>query len=669
MGRPLGQRRTDANAEPTVRGTSRLSVQLIAWFLAIALVPLAIVTVSTYLAAERALRDQVTTSLYAIARRQVAQIATYVREREQNVATLSRMPETIAALVDLGRAPVSAAAPRREFDSIDQRYRPFLAYYQEAFGYDDLLLVVPDGRVVFSARAPDAAGINLRADPHRTTGLGVSFDRARTLMDIDFSDFALSSEGDIEQFLAAPVFGKSTLLGVVILRLDGAEIFRIVSDRTGLGETGETLLNRRIGDDAVIMVPVRGGFDPPFTRRVALGSPFGIPTQRAVQGSRGEGVVIDHWNRRVLAVWRYMPALAAGLVVKMDANEAYAPARQLTLLAMILAGTTIALVVVAARSLARSISDPVVTLTDATSHIAEGDLTRRVEVAATNEIGQLARSFNRMTERLAKSIDELTSTTAAKERIESELRVAHDIQMGILPKIFPPFPHRPEFDLHAMLEPAKAVGGDFYDFLLFDNEELYVIIGDVSGKGVPASLFMAVTLTLFRSSVRRGMPPGALLTKLNRDLCVDNTSSYFVTVFCACLDVRTGSLVFANGGHNPPYHVTAVGGTSALPAHGGPVLGLLEQASFGEGALRLAPGDTLVMFTDGITEATNSEDDLYGDDRLRGSLETHPQPARAKSIVNAIAADVGRFVGNAPQSDDQTILVVRYHGPGGIDQQ
>ena len=255
-----------------------------------------------------------------------------------------------------------------------------------------------------------------------------------------------------------------------------------------------------------------------------------------------------------------MPALAAGLVVKMDADEAYAPVRQLTLLAMILAGTTIALVVVAARSLARSISDPVVTLTDATSHIAEGDLTRRVEVAATNEIGQLARSFNRMTERLAKSIDELTSTTAAKERIESELRVAHDIQMGILPKIFPPFPHRPEFDLHAMLEPAKAVGGDFYDFLLFDNEELYVIIGDVSGKGVPASLFMAVTLTLFRSSVRRGISPGALVDKVEpgsvRRQHLVATSSRFSARASTSGPVRWCSPTAAT---IRPYHVTAVG--------------------------------------------------------------------------------------------------------------
>ena len=326
-----------------------------------------------------------------------------------------------------------------------------------------------------------------------------------------------------------PVFGKNRFLGVVLVRLNTHEILKIVSDHTGLGATGETLLNRRIDERAVIMVPLRRGPDAPFTRSVALGSLFGIPEQRSVQGALGEGVSVDYQNRPVLAVWRYVPQVGAGLVVKIDAAEAYAPIRYLTLLAIILAGTTVALVVVAARSLARSIAGPVVTLTDATSRIAEGDLSRRVEVTATNEIGQLARSFNRMTEQLANSIDELTRTTAAKERIESELRVAHDIQMGILPKIFPPFPHRPEFDLHAMLEPAKAVGGDFYDFLLFDDEELYFIIGDVSGKGVPASLFMAVTLTLFRSSVGRGISPGALLTKLNRDLCVDNASSLFVT--------------------------------------------------------------------------------------------------------------------------------------------
>jgi serine phosphatase RsbU (regulator of sigma subunit) len=645
----------------------RLSAQLIVWFSAIALVPLSIVTISTYLASKSALHDQVTTGLYAIARRQANQLATYVREREQSIATLSSMPRTIDALDDLRRAFASRAEPGPALDILDGQYRPSLSYYQVAFGYDDLVLALPDGRVAFSAQRRVPVGASLRADPHRTTGLGLTFDRIRTLLDIDISDFAPSGEGDVAAYLGAPVLGKNRFLGVVLVRLNTGEIDKILSDHTGLGETGETLLNRRIDDKAVIMVSLRHGPDAPFTRHVALGSSFGLPEQRSVQGSRGQGESIDYQSRSVLAVWRYVPALGAGLVMKIDTNEAYARIRYLTLLAMILAGTTVALVVVAARSLARSISGPVETLTDATSRIAEGDLTRRVDVAATNEIGELARSFNRMTERLAASIEELRQTTAAKERIESELRVAHDIQMGILPKIFPPFPHRPEFDLHAMLEPAKAVGGDFYDFLLFDDEELYVIIGDVSGKGVPASLFMAVTLTLFRSSVRRGMPPGALLTKLNHDLCVDNVSSLFVTVFCARFDVRTGSLVFANGGHNPPYHVTAAGAVSPLPSHGGPVLGILAAESFSEGELKLAPGDTLVLFTDGITEATNPQEELYGDDRLRTALETH-QPARAASVVKVIADDVRQFVGSAPQSDDLTMLVVRYRGPVEVDQ-
>ena len=648
--------------------THKLSAELIVWFVVIALLPLVIVTVWTYLAAERALRDQVTTGLYAMARRQANQIATYVREREQNVATLARMPGTTDALEDFARVSAGPAGPRPSFETLDRQYRPFLSYYQEAFGYDDVSLVLPDGRIVFSAQQREAVGINLRADPHRTTGLGQAFDRIRTLLEIDFSDFAPSAEGDIAAFLAAPVLRKNTLLGVVILRLNNREILRILSDHTGLGETGETLLNRRIGGEAVIMVPLRHASDPPFTRRVALGGPVGIPEQRAVQGYRGEGLSVDYDNRRVLAVWRYVPALGAGLVVKIGADEAFGPVRYLTLLGLLLAGTTVGLVVLAARSVARSISGPVVTLTAATSHISEGDLTRRVEVTARNEIGQLARSFNEMTERLARSTEQLTETTAAKERIESELRVAHDIQMGILPKIFPPFPHRPEFDLHAMLEPARAVGGDFYDFLLFDDEELYVIIGDVSGKGVPASLFMAITLTLFRSSVRRGMDPGALLTKLNRDLCVDNVSSLFVTIFCARLDVTTGALVYANGGHNPPYHVPASGGVSALAIKGGPVLGVLEDVAFAEGRLTLAAGDTLVLFTDGITEATNATDELYGDDRLRALLDTNRQHARADGIVSATVADVRRFVGNAPQFDDQTMLVVRFRGRDEVNE-
>ena len=581
-----------------MRGARRLSGQLIVWFSVIALVPLSIVTIATHLAAKRALHDQVTSGLFATAKRESAQLAAYLREREQHVATLAHLPATIDALADYGRSTAAlSAAPA--LDSAAPQDRAFLSSYQESFGYDELALVLPDGQVAFAARSQAIVGTNLRADAERATPMGAAFNRIRRLLELDVSDFAPSENGEAVAYLGAPVLDKNRFLGVVLVRQNAREIYRILADHTGLGETGETLLSRQIGDSAVIIAPVRSGSAPPFSRRITLGSAAGVPEQQSVRGSAGQGETVDHGNRHVLAVWRYVPPLAAGLVVKIDTDEAYAPIRSLTWLALALAVTTMMIVVAAALTLGRSIAGPVVTLTEATSRIADGDLSRRVEVTATNEIGQLARSFNQMTERLARSIEELTITTAAKERIESELRVAHDIQMGILPKIFPAFPHRPEFDLHAMIVPAKQVGGDFYDFLLFDDQELYVCIGDVSGKGVPASLFMAVTLTLFRASVTRGMSPGALLTKLNRDLYVGNTSSLFVTVFCARLDVRTGALAFANGGHNPPYHVTAGGSASTLPMLGGPVLGILEQDSFGEGTRQLAPGDTLVLFTDG----------------------------------------------------------------------
>ena len=645
-----------------MRGVRRLSGQLIVWFSVIALVPLSIVTIATHLAAKRALHDQVTSGLFATAKRESAQLAAYLREREQHVATLARLPATIDALADYGRSTAAAPSPAPAFDSAARQDRAFLSSYQESFGYDELVLVLPDGQVAFAARSQAIVGTNLRADAERATPMGAAFNRIRRLLELDVSDFAPSENGEAAAYLGAPVFDKNRFLGVVLVRQSAREIYRILADHTGLGETGETLLSRQIGGSVVIVAPVRSGADPPFSRRITLGSAAGVPEQQSVRGSAGQGETVDHGNRHVLAVWRYVPSLAAGLVVKIDTDEAYAPIRSLTWLALALAATTMVLVVGAARTLGRSIAGPVVRLTEATSRIADGDLSRRVEVTATNEIGQLAGSFNQMTERLARSIEELTITTAAKERIESELRVAHDIQMGILTKIFPPFPDRPEFDLHAMIVPAKEVGGDFYDFVLFDDQELYVIIGDVSGKGVPASLFMAVTLTLFRASVSRGMPPGALLTKLNRDLCVGNTSSLFVTVFCARVDVRTGTLAYSNGGHNPPYLVTASGSASTLPMLGGPVLGILEQDSFGEGTRQLASGDTLVLFTDGITEASTASDELYGDDRLTATLEARRQDTRAQATVAAIAADVLQFVGNAPQSDDQTLLVLRYRG-------
>ena len=204
------------------------------------------------------------------------------------------------------------------------------------------------------------------------------------------------------------------------------------------------------------------------------------------------------------------------MVVQIETDEAFAPIARLRMVAIVIAVATLIAAALAAVGVARSLADPIVRLTAMAKSLADGDLSRRIDVPAGNEIGDLAASFNDMAEQLAASIARLQETTAAKERIESELRVAHDIQMSMVPKTFPAFPNRPEFDIHARIVPAREVGGDFYDFFFIDDDHLCCAIGDVSGKGVPASLFMAVTKTLFRATANKSRGPGEMLALLNR---------------------------------------------------------------------------------------------------------------------------------------------------------
>src|SRR4029450_7949643 len=250
---------------------------------------------------------------------------------------------------------------------------------------------------------------------------------------------------------------------------------------------------------------------------------------------------------------------------------------------------------------ARTISRPIADLTEMTRRIAGGDFTQRIDIRAKNEIGVLAASFNGMTRRLAESIEHLKETTAAKERIESELKIAHEIQMSMVPKIFPAFPERSEFDIFATLVPAKEVGGDLYDFFFLDDDHLCFAVGDVSGKGVPASLFMAVTKTLFRATARTGSTPGEILARLNAEISRANESCMFVTFFCGVLDVRTGQVDYSNGGHNLPYYLHH-NGVSPLENTGGKALGLVEQTPYASERMVLRRGEALLLYTDGVTE-------------------------------------------------------------------
>jgi len=251
---------------------------------------------------------------------------------------------------------------------------------------------------------------------------------------------------------------------------------------------------------------------------------------------------------------------------------------------------------------------------------------------------------------------------AEAQRLEGELAAARAIQMGILPREFPAFPERAEFDLHAMIEPARAVGGDLYDFAMIDDDLLYFMIGDVSGKGVPASLFMALTKALYKSSaLRKRIAIDEIMTLANAEIARENPTMMFVTVLAGLLDVRTGELQFCNAGHDAPILVRPDGPPEAIDSAGGPPLCVLEDFDYPATTITLAPGQGLVLFTDGVTEAMSTAEALYSHDRLMRVLADMNDPAPTE-IVRGLAADIHRHAEGAEPSDDITILAVRYLG-------
>ena len=270
----------------------------------------------------------------------------------------------------------------------------------------------------------------------------------------------------------------------------------------------------------------------------------------------------------------------------------------------------------------------------------------------------MAESFITMESALRQSVRDLKETTAAKERIESELKIARDIQMSMVPKTFPPCPNRPEFDLYATLVPAREVGGDFYDFFFIDEHHLCFVIGDVSGKGVPAALFMAVTRTLFRTTAGNVSDPDKILSLVNLEICRNNDTCMFVTVFCAVLDIRTGEVEYSNGGHNLPYLISH-GETAALKNTGGMALGFTEDVTYGSRKIVLRAGDGLFLYTDGVTEAMDEAGNQFSESRLEEFLK-QANGSSATKLVHGTVGQVKRHAAGVPQSDDITIVTLKY---------
>jgi sigma-B regulation protein RsbU (phosphoserine phosphatase) len=259
----------------------------------------------------------------------------------------------------------------------------------------------------------------------------------------------------------------------------------------------------------------------------------------------------------------------------------------------------------------------------------------------------------------------LIEVEQAEKLRAQELAHATQIQQSILPHKFPAFPDRKDFELHAAMVPAKEVGGDFFDFFLLDAEHLGVVIGDVSGKGVPAALFMAVSRTLLRAFAQHRATPGECLAYMNSNLTAQSDSSMFTTVFYGILDTRTGELQFANGGHNRPYVVAVDGQPRSLSDESGPIVGIMDGFSYDTYTGRLSPGETLVLYTDGVTEARDNKDGFFGETQLEQLLSAHGAES-VEQLVGSLHAAVQEFATGVPQADDITVLALRFVGNGAM---
>lgn len=427
------------------------------------------------------------------------------------------------------------------------------------------------------------------------------------------------------------------------------------------------------GEEELIIPPRENNVDFLNSKNKYTGNPLLVDIMAAAETSEPVDYLEDKPGAMEMESFvGYFKALDWYIVTVESTEEIKLPAQKLVQSQFIILGVVLIVSLILGVIISTRISRPIIRLADFAKQIPDQDFTQESEgdsplltALAKNdkdEVGRLAGSFLFMEDSLRKNIRNLMDVTASKQKIESELSIARDIQMGLLPKIFPPFPEREEFDLHAMLESAKEVGGDLYDFFFIDENLLCFTVGDVSDKGVPAALFMAVTKTLITVEAEQNTDPSVIMNKVNDVLAKDNPNSMFVTLFLGIIDLRTGEIHYSNGGHNPPVMIPKTGEVAMLHGISGPMCGALEGMEYSPLETKLEPGDAILLYTDGVTEAMTLEQELYSDEKLvemANTLRGDP----VEKITTTLMRSVHEHAGEAPQSDDITILCLRYFGP------
>ncbi|MHB8110721.1 MAG: SpoIIE family protein phosphatase [Syntrophorhabdaceae bacterium] len=366
-------------------------------------------------------------------------------------------------------------------------------------------------------------------------------------------------------------------------------------------------------------------------------------------------------------IMTYVPIKSNGwsLGVLFPYDELMADITNLNHVVLALGTIGLALLALAVVFIARSITKPLTEMADIAGRIGTGDLEALVpRIKTRDEVGKLALALDCMKGSLKEYIQEITTTTASRQKMESELKIARNIQMGILPKTFPPFPERNDFDIYALTIPAKEVGGDFYDFFLIDQNHVCFVIGDASGKGIPAALFMAFTKTLIKAKATSSLDTGKIMEEVNDELSQGNPADMFITVFCAILDTSTGEVTYTNGGHNPPVILRRGGSVSYLDSPGELVVGIMDGSRYSTRHFFLYPGDSIFLYTDGVTEAMNDSDEIFSTERLADVLG-QCTGRKVSEIITCVNDAVDAFCDKTPQYDDITMVALHYDGVEG----
>mgnify|MGYP002701650460 FL=1 len=313
---------------------------------------------------------------------------------------------------------------------------------------------------------------------------------------------------------------------------------------------------------------------------------------------------------------------------------------------------------------AGKLTAPIRRLTAEVEWTGEGDLEREIRITTGDEVERLGDAFNDMRKQLKEYIRHLASAAAEKERIRTELDLASRIQADMLPDFSGAFDGRKEFILHARMTPAKDVGGDFYDFFLIDEEHLAFLIADVSGKGIPAALFMVIAKTLLQSRIAEGISLAQAVTEVNQRLCAENDNGMFVTAWIGVLALSTGVLTYVNAGHNPPLLGNSDNEYDYIRGKCGFVLAGMSDTAYEQRKIRLVPGNTIFLYTDGVSETNNENGILYGEERLRSLLNERKSSMPAE-LTESVWESIQTFQGNAEEFDDVTMLALQYFGGGG----